>query len=86
VDLPLLWLRSHELQINQLEPETGYPLNEFAEGSLIRQVGVQGRRAWAYDDRAVVKFCAYLSVRLTSKSNLISPRLHHDYPLVANLS
>lgn len=45
VDLPLLWPRSHELQINQLEPETGYPLDKFAEGSLIRQVGVKGRRA-----------------------------------------
>jgi hypothetical protein len=79
VDLPLPWLRSHELQVNQLESETGYPLHEFEEGCLIRQVGAKGRRARAYDDRAVVKFCAYLSIRLTSKSNLISPRLHHDF-------
>jgi len=79
VDLPVLWLRSHKLQIHQLEPETGYPLDEFAEGSLIRHVGVQGRRARAYDDRAVVEFCAYPSVRLASKNDLISPRLHHDF-------
>ena len=79
MDRPVLWLRGHKLQIHQLEAETGYPLDKFAEGSLIRHVGVQGRRAWSYDDRAVVEFCAYPRVRLASKSNLISPRLYHDY-------
>jgi len=78
VGLPVLRPRGHKLQIHQLEAETGYPLDKFAEGSLIRHVGVQGGRARAYDDGAVVEFCAYPSVRLASKSNLISPRLYHD--------
>jgi hypothetical protein len=42
------------MEIHDVEPETGDPLHETAQGDLIGQIGAQGRRARAYVDLAVV--------------------------------
>ena len=55
---PLLWWRRHEVQVHHFKSEAGDSLHQPHEGTLIWQLGAEGRRARAYGDRAVVKFCA----------------------------
>ena len=46
---------AHEVQVDDFEPETGYPLHEPGQGGLIGQLGAKSRRARTDGNRAVVE-------------------------------
>jgi hypothetical protein len=46
------------MHVDHFKPESDDPLYDSPKGSLIWQLRAKGRRAWAYDDLAVVEFCA----------------------------
>ena len=46
------------MNVDHFKPESDDPLNDSPKGSLIWQFGAKGRRARAYDNLAVVKFCS----------------------------
>jgi hypothetical protein len=78
--------------MDDFEPESGEPLHKPGEGGGIWELGIEGRRARAYDDFAVIEFCAQYGARLASESDLIHLRSHWDcvpqlarLPLVASL-
>jgi hypothetical protein len=43
------------VQVDDFEPETGYPLHEPSQGGLIGQLGAKGRRARTDGNRAVIE-------------------------------
>jgi hypothetical protein len=64
-------LRRDNAHIEQLEPEAGDSLHEPLQGTLIKQLGTHGGRAWADGDLAVVEFRLHHGTHLTEEGNLI---------------
>jgi hypothetical protein len=62
----------HSVHVDHFKPEDGDPLHEPGEGSLIGQLGVQGGRAWAGDDLAIIEFRAHSGAGLAGESDVIS--------------
>jgi hypothetical protein len=67
------------VHVDHFKPESDDPLYDSPKGSLIRQFGAKGRRARAYDDLALVKFCAQCRTGLTCESDLVRLWSHQDY-------
>jgi hypothetical protein len=67
------WLgpRCHELHVDDVEPQSGDPLHQPREGGRIWEFGTEGRRGRAYDDVAIVEFCAQYGARPAGESDLI---------------
>jgi hypothetical protein len=69
----------YETYVDHFKPESDDPLYDSPKGSLIWQLGAKGRRARAYDDLAVVKFCVQCRTGLTYESDLVRLWSHQDY-------
>jgi hypothetical protein len=67
------------MHVDHFKPESDDPLHDSPKGSLIWQFGAKGRRARAYDDIAVVEFCAQCRTGLTCESDLVRLWSHQDY-------
>lgn len=60
------------MHIDHFKPETGDPLQQPSEGSLIGQVGAENRGTTTYNDFTVVEFRAQLAARLARERDLVS--------------
>jgi hypothetical protein len=59
------------VQVDHFKPEADDALHDSPKGSLIWQFGAEGRRARAYDDLAVVEFCAQCRTGLARESYFV---------------
>jgi hypothetical protein len=59
------------VEVHYVEPETGDPLHETAQGDLVRQIGTQGCRVRADGDLAVVEFRAQGRARPAREGDLV---------------
>ena len=59
------------MDVEQLEPETGDPLDNSVQGALIKQVSTQCRGASAHEDLAVVELRVQGGACLTDKRDLV---------------
>jgi hypothetical protein len=67
------------VQVDDFKPETGDPLDEPGQGSLIGQFGAKGRRVRTDGDRAVVEYRAQRRASLAFESDLVCLGWHQGY-------
>ena len=68
------------MQVDHFKCESDDPLDDSPEGSLIWQFGAKGGRGLAYDDLAVVEFCAQRRTGVTREGYLVCVWSHRIRP------